>query len=116
MRIYRKMNSHLLCGHWNGSPIEVGLAEIMKTVPENETYHYHDYHEYYVILQGKGILNVEGRKISLEPNIAVMIQPGERHRIAWIDPIVGVQWVIIKERSAPNSKTIVPETRENKNP
>ena len=26
-----------------------------------------------------------------------------------IDPVEGIQWVIVKERSAPNSKTVVPE-------
>ena len=109
MRVYRKMNGHLLCGHWNGSPIEIGLTGVLRDVPESEACHYHDYHEYYVILQGKGMLSVEGCNIPLEPNIVIMVQPKERHRMAWIDPDEGIQWVVIKERSVPNSKIVVPE-------
>jgi hypothetical protein len=29
--------------------------------------------------------------------------------VTWIDPEAGVQWVVIKERSAPDSKVVVPE-------
>jgi mannose-6-phosphate isomerase-like protein (cupin superfamily) len=108
MRIYGKTNSHLLCGHWSGSPVEIGLTEI-KVVPNGEAYHHHDYHEYYVILRGKAVLKVEGRDVPIESNTVVMVEPGERHRVAWVDPDEGIQWVIIKERSEPNSKTIVSE-------
>jgi len=81
----------------------------MKSVPRGETHHYHDYHEYYVILRGRGLLNVEGREAPLEAETVVMVRPGERHRVTWVDPDEGIQWVIIKERSAPDSKLIVPE-------
>ena len=109
MKIYRKTNSHLLCGHWNGSPIEIGFTEVIRTTPDSETYHYHNYHEYYIIIRGKGTMNVEGCDAPLEANTVLMIQPGERHRIVWIDPDEGIQWIIIKERSVPNSKIVVPE-------
>jgi len=43
---------HLLCGHWNGSPLEIGLTGgTVTAVPRGEAYHYHDYHEYYIILR-----------------------------------------------------------------
>lgn len=109
MKIYRRTNSHLLCGHWNGSPIEIGLTSVMRAVPDSERYHYHNYHEYYIIIRGKGTVNVEGCDAPLEANTVLMIQPGERHRIAWIDPDEGIQWIIIKERSVPNSKIVVPQ-------
>jgi len=109
MKLYYRTNSHLICGHWNGSPIEIGLTDVIKAIPDSEIYHYHKYHEYYVIIHGKGTLNVEGRDVPLEANAAVMIQPGERHRIARIDPDEGIQWVIIKERSVPSSKIVVQE-------
>jgi hypothetical protein len=38
-----------------------------------------------------------------------MVEPGEKHRVVSVDPEVGVRWVIIKERSAPDSKHVVPE-------
>jgi len=101
---------HLLCGHWNGSPLEIGLTGgTVKAVPRDEAYHYHEYHEYYIILRGRGRLRVEGRDIPVEANTVVMVQPGERHRWAWIDPDEGVEWVIVKERSAPDSKIVVSE-------
>ncbi|MBI1801427.1 MAG: cupin domain-containing protein [Chloroflexi bacterium] len=109
MQIYHATNSHLFCGHWNGSPLEIGLTGLMRGVPRREAYHYHDYHEYYVILRGRGRLKVEGRAVPLEPNTVVMIQPGERHRVVWVDPDEGIQWLILKERSAPDSKVVVRE-------
>lgn len=109
MMVYRRTDSHLLCGHWNGSPIEIGMTGLLKAVPCGEAYHYHDYHEYYVVVRGRGGLNVEGRDVPLEADTVVMVQPGERHRVAWIDLEEGVQWVIVKERSAPESKIVVPE-------
>ena len=74
MKIYRKTNGHLLCGHWNGSPMEIGLTDVIKAIPDSETYHYHNYHEYYIIIRGKGTLRVEGRDEPLEANAVVMIQ------------------------------------------
>lgn len=109
LKTYQRTGSHLFCGHWNGSPIEIGLTQILKAVPPREVYHYHDYHEYYIILQGKGMLNVEGRDVPLEANTVVMVEPTERHRITWVDPNEGIQWVIIKQHSVPNSKIIAPE-------
>lgn len=109
MKIFPKTKGHLFCGHWNSSPVEIGLTGVMKAMPRNEVYHYHDYHEYYLILQGRGILHIEGRDVPLEANTLVMVQPGERHRVLWVDPDEGIQWVIIKERSAPNSKVIASE-------
>jgi len=107
MNIYRRVNGHLLCGHWNGSPVEIGLNGVMKSVPRGEAYHFHEYHEYYVILRGRGALNVEGRGVPLEADTVVMIPLGERHCVTWVDPDEGIQWVIIKERSAPDSKMVV---------
>lgn len=79
----------------------------MKAVPRNEAYHYHDYHEYYVVLRGKAKLDVEGNEVPLEVDTVVMIQPGERHRVTWVDPEEGIQWVIVKEQSAPDSRVVV---------
>jgi len=109
MKIYPRTDSHLLCGHWNGSPLEIGLTGHLTRIPKGDVYHNHDYHEYYLILGGKGALYVEGREVLVEADTVVMVQPGERHRWAWIDPHEGIAWVIIKERSAPDSKIVVPE-------
>jgi len=109
MKVYSKTGSFLLCGHWNGSPLEIGLTGVMTAVPDGEAYHYHDFHEYYVILQGRGTLLVEGRETPLTAGTVVMVEPGERHRVARVDPNEGVEWVIIKEKSDPRGRIVVEE-------
>ena len=109
MKIYQREGSHLFCGHWNDSPIEIGLSELIYEVPKGEAYHFHDYHEYYLVMEGYGEMNIEGKMIPLKPGILLMVEPGERHEIASIDSKLGLRWVIIKERSEPGSKHLVDE-------
>ena len=114
MKLYSPADSppahrHLLCGHWNGSPLEIGVSGLAKHIPHGEVYHYHEYHEYYIFLQGRGALVVNGREIPIEGGQVLMVEPREPHRFAWIDPEVGLQWVIVKEKSAADSKVIVEE-------
>ena len=53
MHTYLRKWSHLFCGHWNGSPIEISfMPEPLKRVSDSEVMHYHDSHEYYVFLEG----------------------------------------------------------------
>ena len=111
MKTYKRelegSHDHLFCGHWNGSPIEIGMQpELLKEIPEAETYHYHIYHEYYVVLEGEAELTVEGDTVKFEAGKVVMIEPGESHSITWIHPEKGCRWVIIKEKSEPNSKHV----------
>ena len=97
----------MFCGHWNGSPLEIGLqTELLMEIPEAEIDHYHDYHEYYVVLEGEAELDVEGAKVKFEPGKVVMVEPGEVHSITWINPDKGCRWVIVKEKSEPNSKKV----------
>lgn len=110
MRTYFQNDSFYYCGHWNGSPVEIGLMpEPLRTIPPGEVMHYHDYHEYYVVLEGKAELVVEGKKVPLNAGTVVMVEPGERHRVVFVDPDVGARWVIVKEQSAPDGKHILPE-------
>ncbi|MCA1667929.1 MAG: cupin domain-containing protein [Thermomicrobia bacterium] len=109
MRIYGETDSPWRCGHWNGSPIEILFSDFVTSVPVGEAYHYHNFHEYYVILRGRAILHVEGQDVPMEAESVVMVQPGERHRVTWVDPDAGVQWIVVKERSVPGSKIVVPE-------
>ena len=111
MRTYFRGDTHLFCGHWNESPIEIGfLPTSLRQVPESEVLHYHDYYEYYVMLEGSAELEVEGRLVTLRADSIVMVEPGERHRIRSIDPEHGARWVIIKQRSEPNSKHVVTDS------
>ena len=109
MRVYREAESPWRCGHWNGSPLEILISPVTKHIPQSEAYHYHDYHEYYVVLHGQARLLVEGAEVSVGAGDIVMITPGERHRVSWVDPDTGVRWIVIKEHSSPDSKTIVPQ-------
>jgi mannose-6-phosphate isomerase-like protein (cupin superfamily) len=109
MHIYYRGNSHLLCGYWNGSPVEIGVTPVLKQIPPGNAYHYHPYHEYYVVLEGRAELLVEGERVPLDADTVVMVEPGERHRLTWVDPEEGVRWVIIKEHSMPGTKYCVSE-------
>ena len=106
MQVYKKESSHLFCGHWNGSPVEIGVTETLLNVPSTEQLHYHNYHEYYVILEGSGTLEVDDRPVPLKEGTTIMVQPGERHRVISVGER-GIRWVIIKERSEPDSKYVV---------
>lgn len=106
MKAYKKSGTHLFCGHWNGSPVEIGVTEVLLEVPSTERLHYHNYHEYYVILQGDGSLEVDGSVVPLQAGSVVMVEPGEQHKVVDVGSS-GVRWVIIKERSEPNSKHVV---------
>ena len=108
MQTYSPHDNHILCGHWNGSPLEIGVTSLLKEVPETELYHYHDYHEYYLVLEGRAGLLVEGETVPMTAGTVVMIHPGEKHCVSSVDPDLGVRWVIIKQRSEPDSKHIVP--------
>lgn len=106
MRLYKKSRSHLFCGHWNGSTVEIGLTENLKTIPENNQLHCHNYREYYLILEGAGAIEVENEIVSLTKDTLMMVEPNEKHKWHSIDPNVGVRWVIIKEKLLPDSKII----------
>jgi len=85
------------------------LTKILKKTPDSNIMHHHNYHEYYLVLRGRGKLTVEGQTVPLKSETIVMVEPEERHRVSWVDPIEGIQWVIIKERSVPNSKFVLKE-------
>jgi len=109
MRVYPRSERPWRCGHWNGSPIEIIFGHHVTGVPEGEAYHYHDFHEYYVVLHGRATLHIEGQDVPMEAESVVMVQPGERHRVMWVDPDADAQWIVVKERSTPDGKVVVPE-------
>jgi len=105
MRIYDRTDHAYFCGHWNGSPLEIAVPPTRITrVPDTEALHYHDYAEYYVVLEGRAELEVDGRATPLREGTVVMVEAGERHRVTHVDPALGARWVIVKERSEPDSK------------
>jgi mannose-6-phosphate isomerase-like protein (cupin superfamily) len=108
MRTYNKRTTHLFCGHWNGSPVEIGEG-FLRAVPDSEVRHKHPYHEFYVVLEGEAELEVAGERVPLRAGSVVMVEPGEWHEVVSVSD-QGARWVIIKERSEPDSKVV--ETEE----
>jgi mannose-6-phosphate isomerase-like protein (cupin superfamily) len=107
MQIYHKSEESgvgpaWVCGHWNGSPLQIGLG-LRLEVGAGEVRHHHPYREYYVVLEGEAELEVEERPVPLRAGMVVMVEPGERHRVATVGEL-GAYWVIIKERSEPDTK------------
>lgn len=105
MKIFRTGDGerHWVCGHWNGSPLEIGLNDLLLEVPDGEVVHHHPFTEYYVGLEGSAQLEVGGHTVPLVADSVVMVEAGERHRVTSIAP-GGARWVVIKERSEPGSK------------
>src|SRR3712207_1405160 len=93
-----------ICGHWNGSPLEIGMG-LRSAVGAGEVRHHHPYREYYVVLEGTAALEVEGKPVPLRAGMVVMIEPGDRHQVTSVGA-TGARWVVIKERSAPDTKYV----------
>lgn len=106
MRIYKSVDDTpaWICGHWNGSPVEIGLG-LRSEVGLREVRHHHLYHEYYVVLEGSAVIEVNGEEIPVEKGMVVMVGPNESHQVLSVGE-GGVRWVAIKERSEPDSKFI----------
>jgi quercetin dioxygenase-like cupin family protein len=110
MQIYHKSEASgdgpaWVCGHWNGSPIQIGMG-LRSEVGSGEIRHYHPYREYYVVLAGAAELEVEGERVPLHAGMIVMVEPGERHRVMAVGE-TGAHWVVIQERSEPDTKFVV---------
>jgi mannose-6-phosphate isomerase-like protein (cupin superfamily) len=67
--------------------------------------HKHAYHGYYVVLEGEAQLEVNEQVIPIRAGMVIMVEPGEWHQILSVSE-AGARWVIIKERSEPNSKIV----------
>ena len=107
MRLYYKSEESRdapawICGHWNGSPLEIGMG-LRSDVGANEIRHYHPFREYFIVLEGSAELEVEGTIVPLRAGMIVMIEPSERHQVTSVSP-PGARWVVIKERSEPDTK------------
>ena len=50
------------------------------SVYEAERHYHKKTTEFYYVLKGKGILELDGDRVELEPGTLVMIRPGTRHR------------------------------------
>ncbi len=109
MQIYHKSEASgdgpaWICGHWNGSPLAIGTG-LRLEVGTDEVRHHHPYCEYYVVLDGAADLKVDGTLVPLRAGMVVMVEPGEWHQVVAVGD-TGARWVVIKERSAPDTKYV----------
>ena len=108
MRVYDKSTDKntpaWVCGHWNGSPLEIGMG-LRTEVGEREVRHHHPYCENFIGLEGTAEFEVEGAVVVLRPGIVVMFEPGERHQLTSVDE-AGARWIVIKEHSKSDTKYI----------
>ena len=108
MQIFRRpAEGPLRCDERHGSPLKIIVPPHLRAVPPGEVLHSHPYHEYYIVLEGRGMLEVEGRTVPLEADTVVMVQPGERHRVVAVDAEQGIRWVVVGERLG--AKVVVPD-------
>lgn len=105
MQVYHKTGDTpaWVCGHWNGSPLVIGMG--LRTEVGREVRHHHPYREYYIVLEGSAELEVEGTAVPLRAGMVVMVEPGERHQVTAVGAD-GARWIVIQERSEPNSKFV----------
>lgn len=107
MKIYHKSEASeagpaWVCGHWNRSPIEIGIG-LHSEVGSGEVRYHHSYREYYVVLEGTTELEVKKTQAPLRAGMIVMVAPEERHQVVSVGE-ADVRWVVIKERSESGTK------------
>ncbi|MDD4332851.1 MAG: cupin domain-containing protein [Patescibacteria group bacterium] len=90
MKIYPKQSKSdrqtddFYFGDYGEIPIGVSFVTIDKNNQDEmqDKLHYHlKSKEFYIILEGEGILEVENKEIILNSNSMIMVEPNEKHRI-----------------------------------
>ena len=59
---------------------EVASMHIVTIKRDSETHYHKRMTEIYYVLEGEGAIELDGKSFPLSPGVAVMIQPGCRHR------------------------------------
>jgi len=73
------------------SPENTTATTHIVDIEEDAKVHYHKkLTEIYLVLEGSGVLELDGEKVSVEPFTAILIKPGCRHRAVGRMRIVNV--------------------------
>ena len=88
MRVHTREGGLYFCGHWNGSPLEIGDSTLLREVPESEALHSHEFFS----IEGEAELEVERGTVLLKAGSVVLVHPGESHRISCVHPTLGARW------------------------
>lgn len=99
--ILEKSEVMLMCGDWEWAHIGGFMVERFKTLePVNEgtkadyyrnTFfdnHYHDFDEYWIIWEGSGVVQTEGKLIEVEPGDCVCTGMGHHHDFPIVHSLV----------------------------
>lgn len=93
------------CGWWNGSPLQINYAK-RKALYKNEAPHYHeDFYEYYLVVEGYLILEVEGKPHRLEMDEMIVVEPKEKHRVVEVEK-TGCKYISVKSKSYEGNKVL----------
>jgi mannose-6-phosphate isomerase-like protein (cupin superfamily) len=66
--------------------LEVGVYVLVAPEPDRQQPHADD--EIYVVLEGRGVLDVEGERVALEEGHAVFVPAGAEHRFSGYEQLV----------------------------
>jgi len=103
MKVYKPNDEGWLCGYWNGSPIQIKYSDDRPL--KDEGLHIHNSREYYLMVEGKLTLKVDGKEQTISELELIMIEPGEPHKI--IKKSKKCKYVIVKEKSEKYNKKMV---------
>jgi mannose-6-phosphate isomerase-like protein (cupin superfamily) len=69
-------------GNYGEIPIAISSATINENGVVGDKLHYHKKgYEFYLTIQGSGLLEIEGKEVELDQDVLAMVEPGEKHKI-----------------------------------
>ncbi len=78
----KKVPNSYYFGEYNDFPIapmSVSLAEFDFTYQKEHPYYHTDTQKIFITLEGKGVLNVNGQSVIMEPEAMIHLEPGDIH-------------------------------------
>lgn len=85
MKIFNKQakgkDGEFYFGDYDAIDISISYAHITPDSLSDSLHYHKKAQEYYIVIAGTGLLEVEGHMVELQENTVVMVEPGEKHRI-----------------------------------
>ena len=100
----RPSESHLMPDLFGGRGVDHGGIHVFQPgeIAHPEPIHIHDSEEVFVILQGQGIIPIDGVEHAVRTGDVVIVDPGEDHhtRSSMDDPLVTAWYMVAKPKQA----------------
>lgn len=93
-----------VCGIHTGSPIRINSLKNIKGVSDDLHYHPKG-HEFYIILTGKIIIEINNEKIIASNGDVVQVYPGEIHRV--IETLEDSNVIVVRQEFNEDDKIIL---------